>query len=52
MLAGPKHVPEHDPLADFLEEWICLREAQGWTREAALADLNNAAAAIRAAPDE
>jgi hypothetical protein len=50
MLDEPrKRQPENDPLADFLEEWVRLREAQGWTREAAIADLNSAADALRAA---
>jgi hypothetical protein len=50
MLDEPrKRQPENDPVADLIEEWLRLREAQGWTREAAIADWNNAAEALRAA---
>ena len=37
---------ENDRANLVYEEWIKLREAQGWTREAAIAELNMARAAL------
>ena len=37
---------ENDPADRIFEEWIKLREAQGWTREAAFAELMIARGAL------
>ena len=37
---------QNDPTTAFLEEWIRLRESQGWTREAAITEINGAAGAL------
>jgi len=38
-----------EPAAKIIEQWIKLREAQGLTREAAIAELKAAGSAIRRA---
>jgi hypothetical protein len=40
---------ENDPADRVFEDWIKLREAQGWTREAAFAELMIARGALLAA---
>jgi hypothetical protein len=40
---------ENDPATLVLEQWIKLREPQGWTREAAITELNIARAALLSA---
>jgi len=42
--------PENDPTTQFLEEWIRLRESQGWTREAAVTETNAASALLVSDP--
>jgi hypothetical protein len=39
----PDDKSQNESTPEFIEQWVILREAQGWTREAALADLNIAA---------
>ena len=40
---------ENDPANRVFEEWIKLREAQGWTREAAFTELYIASTALATA---
>ena len=42
---------ECDLSAQFIEEWLKIRIAQGLTREAALAELNSAAEALMSPRD-
>ena len=42
----PVHQNDEDPAAEFLEQWLSIREAQGYTREAAIAELNAVGAAL------
>jgi len=46
---APQESTEHDPLAEFLEQWLKIREAQGHTKEAASAELPQAGATLLAA---
>jgi hypothetical protein len=46
---APQESTEHDPLAEFLEQWLKIREAQGHTKEAASSELTQAGAALLAA---
>jgi hypothetical protein len=47
-LHAPGKNIEHDPAAEFLEQWLKIREAQGHTKEAALAELTQAGATLLA----
>jgi hypothetical protein len=40
---------EHDPVAEFLEHWLKIREAQGHTKAAAAAELTTAGEALMGA---
>jgi hypothetical protein len=42
---------DYDPSAEFIEGWVEIRMAQGWTREAAIAELNLTAEAQTALRD-
>jgi hypothetical protein len=45
-LIDTKPAVDDDPAAKIVEQWIKLREAQGFTREAAIAELNAARLAM------
>ena len=40
---------EQEPAADFVEQWLKIREAKGHTKEAAAAELAHAGATLLAA---